>query len=57
MSSLGRARRGYWRFLGGPSFSAALGGYILPALIANIIGRTGLFAVLAHGQVRPEIEQ
>lgn len=42
---------------GQTSFAAALGGYILPALIGNIIGGTGLFAVLAHGQVRPEIEQ
>ena len=32
-----------------------LGGFILPALIGNIIGGTGLFAVLAHGQVRNEI--
>jgi formate/nitrite transporter FocA (FNT family) len=29
---------------------------ILPALIGNLIGGTGLFAVLAHGQVRGEIE-
>ncbi len=36
------------------SFGAAVGGFILPALIGNIIGGTGLFAVLAHGQVRGE---
>jgi formate/nitrite transporter FocA (FNT family) len=29
---------------------------ILPSLLGNIIGGTGLFAVLAHGQVRREIE-
>lgn len=29
--------------------------YILPALIGNILGGTGLFAVLAHGQVRDAI--
>lgn len=42
---------------GQTSFATALGGYILPALIGNIVGGTGLFAVLAHGQVRPEIDQ
>lgn len=31
-------------------------GFILPALVGNIIGGTGLFAVLAHGQVRGEIK-
>lgn len=31
-------------------------GFILPALAGNIVGGTGLFAVVAHGQVRPEIE-
>ena len=30
-------------------------GFILPALLGNIVGGTGLFAVLAHGQVRAEI--
>jgi formate/nitrite transporter FocA (FNT family) len=35
---------------------AATGGFILPALLGNIIGGTGLFAVIAHGQVRDEIE-
>ena len=33
----------------------SLGGFMLPALVGNIIGGTGLFAVLAHGQVRGEI--
>jgi formate/nitrite transporter FocA (FNT family) len=33
----------------------ALGGFILPALAGNVIGGTGLFAVVAHGQVRQEI--
>ncbi|WP_426240343.1 formate/nitrite transporter family protein [Pararhizobium sp. DWP1-1-3] len=33
----------------------AVGGLILPALLGNIIGGTGLFAVVAHGQVRDEI--
>jgi formate-nitrite transporter family protein len=33
----------------------AVGGFILPALAGNIIGGTGLFAVLAHAQVRSEL--
>jgi formate/nitrite transporter FocA (FNT family) len=40
---------------GHASFGWALGGFILPALIGNVIGGTGLFALLAHGQVRHEI--
>jgi formate-nitrite transporter family protein len=35
---------------------ATTGGFILPALLGNLIGGTGLFAVVAHGQVRDEIE-
>lgn len=34
----------------------AVFGLILPALVGNVIGGTGLFAVVAHGQVRDEIE-
>ena len=30
-------------------------GFTLPALIGNVVGGTGLFAVLAHAQVREEI--
>ncbi len=33
----------------------ALGGMILPALIGNVLGGTGLFALLAHAQVRQEL--
>jgi formate-nitrite transporter family protein len=33
----------------------ALGGIILPALVGNVLGGTGLFALLAHAQVRQEI--
>ena len=40
---------------GHASLGWAVGGFILPALIGNIIGGTGLFALLAHGQVRHEI--
>ena len=34
----------------------ALGGLILPALIGNLIGGAGLFALLAHAQVRSDVE-
>lgn len=40
---------------GQASLGWALFGFIVPALLGNIIGGTGLFAVLAHGQVRSEI--
>ena len=40
---------------GGMPLASALGDHILPALAGNIIGGTGLFAVVAHGQVRDEI--
>jgi formate/nitrite transporter FocA (FNT family) len=41
---------------GETSFMRAVGGFILPALVGNVIGGTGLFAVVAHGQVRDEIK-
>ena len=37
------------------SLFRGVGGFIVPALIGNIVGGTGLFAVIAHGQVRTEI--
>lgn len=40
---------------GHASFGFAVFGFILPALAGNIIGGTGLFAVLAHAQVRSEL--
>ena len=40
---------------GKATFCHATLGFILPALFGNIAGGTGLFAVLAHGQVRGEI--
>lgn len=40
---------------GETSFGHALAGIILPTLIGNILGGTGLFALLAHAQVRPEL--
>jgi formate/nitrite transporter FocA (FNT family) len=41
---------------GKSSLHQAIAGFILPALAGNVIGGTGLFAVLAHGQVRGEIK-
>lgn len=37
-------------------FGTAIGHLILPALAGNVIGGTGLFAVLAHAQVREELQ-
>ena len=40
---------------GGATLGQALLGYIAPALLGNIVGGSGLFAVIAHAQVRGEI--
>ncbi|NIJ08443.1 formate/nitrite transporter FocA (FNT family) [Sphingomonas vulcanisoli] len=40
---------------GQTSFATAIFGFILPALAGNIIGGSGLFAALAHAQVRSEL--
>lgn len=42
-------------FDGRTGFGHAVGGIILPALVGNVIGGTGLFALLAHAQVAREI--
>ncbi len=42
-----------WR--GQAELGWVLGGFILPALIGNVIGGSGMFALLAHAQVRLEI--
>jgi len=42
-------------FSGQTGIGHAIGGIILPALIGNVIGGTGLFALLAHAQVRQEL--
>jgi formate/nitrite transporter FocA (FNT family) len=39
---------------GDASLAWAAGGFIAPALIGNIVGGTGLFAMLAHAQVKDE---
>lgn len=40
---------------GQASLGWVIGGFLLPALAGNVVGGTGLFAVLAHAQVRDEI--
>lgn len=40
---------------GNTGFGTAIFGFILPALAGNIIGGSGLFAALAHAQVRSEL--
>ncbi len=40
---------------GHASLGWVVGGFMIPALIGNVIGGTGLFAVLAHAQVRQEL--
>lgn len=40
---------------GQASLGWVLGGFLAPALLGNIVGGTGLFAVLAHAQVKNEI--
>lgn len=40
---------------GQASFGWALGGFVLPALIGNVVGGTGLFAVLNYAQIKEEI--
>jgi formate/nitrite transporter FocA (FNT family) len=42
-------------FVGQIGFEQALGGIILPTLVGNVLGGTGLFALLAHAQVRQEL--
>ena len=42
-------------FSGKVGIAHAFGGILAPALIGNIIGGTGLFALLAHAQVRQEL--
>jgi formate/nitrite transporter FocA (FNT family) len=41
---------------GQTNIAGAIGGFILPALLGNVVGGTGLFAVVAHAQVRNEID-
>lgn len=43
-------------FDGHVSVGTALGGIILPALIGNLLGGAGIFALLAHAQVRSDVQ-
>ncbi|OAN56393.1 transporter (formate/nitrite transporter family protein) [Sphingobium sp. TCM1] len=38
------------------SLTEMMADFILPALVGNVIGGTGLFAVLAHGQMRSDVK-
>jgi formate/nitrite transporter FocA (FNT family) len=40
---------------GNASFGWAVGGFVIPALIGNVIGGTGLFAMLNYAQIKEEI--
>jgi formate-nitrite transporter family protein len=42
-------------FAGQTDLWHALGGIIAPALVGNVIGGTGLFALLAYAQVKEEL--
>ncbi len=42
-----------WHGDAGPGW--VLGGFVAPALVGNILGGTGLFALLAHAQVKEEL--
>ena len=41
--------------MGDIGLANAIGGFLLPALVGNILGGTCLFALLAHGQVKAEL--
>ena len=41
--------------MGRTSWWAAFAYYTVPAFIGNVIGGTGLFAMLAHAQVKAEL--
>jgi formate-nitrite transporter family protein len=43
-------------FTGRTGLGETIGGLLLPAIVGNLVGGAGLFAILAHGQVRPEGE-
>lgn len=40
---------------GNASFGWAIGGFVVPAMIGNLIGGTGLFAALNYAQIKEEI--
>lgn len=44
-------------YAGDVSLTAMLGGFFLPTLLGNIVGGTGLFALLTYGQIEQELHQ
>jgi formate/nitrite transporter FocA (FNT family) len=52
---VGTAETGLLLWSGAADIGWALGTFIIPALAGNIIGGTGLFAVLAHAQAKDEV--
>lgn len=42
-------------FTGQASLTWALGGFVLPALIGNVIGGSGMFALMTFAQIREEL--
>lgn len=42
-------------FMGEAGLASVLGGFMLPALLGNLLGGTGLFTMLAYAQVREEL--
>jgi formate/nitrite transporter FocA (FNT family) len=54
---VGAVEAGVLISLGEANAVAAIFGFVLPALIGNIIGGTALFAVLAYAQIRDEVRQ
>ncbi|MDI1295982.1 MAG: formate/nitrite transporter family protein [bacterium] len=51
----GSSQAGFLWMSGRMSMVEMVGNFMVPALIGNIIGGTGLFAVLAHGQMRSDM--
>ena len=43
-------------FSGKVGAAEALGGLMVPAILGNLLGGAGLFALLAHAQVRGEMD-
>lgn len=43
--------------VGEMSFGQAFGGFLLPVVLGNMVGGSALFALLAHAQVRGEIDE
>ena len=44
-------------YAGDVSLIAMLGGFFLPTLLGNVVGGTGLFALLTYGQIEQELHQ